>query len=92
MQKRLIKLLTAEDLSDDMKLISEVCGFETAKILVEKVGGVNINIPKAVSIKALVDRYIKVNRKSKSARMIALELNLNERTILAKMNSSNTET
>jgi len=87
MHTKLIEILKPEDLQDDMKFVAEVCGFDIAKILVEKLGGVTISIPKLVSMPVLLNRYIRMNRIKKSAKVIALELNMNERTIMSKMNS-----
>lgn len=85
MRNSLSDYLQPDDLDDDMKFVAELCGFETAKILLEKVGGITLIIPKITSIQKVVNRYIKDN-KQKGAKRVALELNLNERTVLTKIN------
>ena len=92
MQKRLIDMLEEADLvGNNMDIVVELCGFECAKTLIDKLGGLTIYIPKATSVDPLVKKYIRHYRHKKSSRTIALELNINEKTVKEKMNLLNTE-
>ncbi len=86
MHKDLLANLDYNDLADDMKIVAEVCGMETARILIEKLGGVTIIIPKPLSMARLVDRYIlKSHNYNKSSRAIALDLCMNEKYIRRRL-------
>lgn len=54
-QKKLIDIVTIDDLPSDMKLIAELCGFETARLLLEKCAGIQIYIPKPEKMPDIVE-------------------------------------
>ncbi len=75
--------ITIDDMpNNDMKMIAEQCGIETAIDLIDKFGGLAFYIPREISSfrKAMV-RYAKKNFDGRNLRELALELGVAQKTV-----------
>lgn len=66
-----------EDLSCDLKLLAEVCGIETIRVLLKNLSGLRFYIPRLSNIEKFIVRYIK-NNKDKTLKQISCELKISE--------------
>ncbi len=69
-----------EDLTPDLKMISDICGIDTVRILLKHFGGLTFYIPKLTRLDDFIRRYIKMYR-DKSNKLIAKELGVSEQYI-----------
>lgn len=76
----LLNELKYEDLTEDLQMISDVCGMDTVRNLVKAYGGMNFYIPKFTRFEYLVYRYIS-NGNSKTIKQLAKELGVSEQYI-----------
>jgi hypothetical protein len=79
--EKIINMLEEQDLPEHFQIVSEVCGLETAKILIKELGGITVSIPMFTSLRSLVERFIKENSKDIPIKKIARELGMNERVV-----------
>lgn len=75
-----MEYLEESDLPEHFRIVSELCGIDLAKTLIERLGGTSISIPKPTRIESIVIKYVKDN-KDKCDKRLATELELSERTI-----------
>jgi len=86
----IIEMLEEQDLPEHFQIVSEVCGIETARLLIKELGGITLSIPMVNSLRTLIERYVSENAKEIPIKKIARELGMNERAvanILRKRNS-----
>lgn len=76
----ILKEIEYEDLTDDMKMLHDLCGQETVVKLLENFGGLSFYIPKLTSFETLIYRYIKKNIRL-SDKKIAAALGVSEQYI-----------
>lgn len=69
-----------EDLTPDLKMISDICGIDTVRILLQHFGGLTFYIPKLTRLDDFIKRYISMYR-DKSKKTIAKELGVSEQFI-----------
>lgn len=80
-QDDVYSMMNHQDLPEQFRIVSEVCGIETAKILIKGLGGISVSIPKLTSLRPLLERYIKENIDDVPVKKIAMTLGMNERAI-----------
>jgi hypothetical protein len=68
-------LITEDDMTPDLKMLTGICGMNTMKEILRNFGGLNFYIPKLSRLDSLVLKYVKLNRK-KENKQIARELNV----------------
>ncbi len=80
-----------DDLPNDFKLVADACGIETARLLIEKLGGIRLNIPMAKSLRSAIARIMKAQDGSIPLKKIAIELGCSENSLinLAKYTKTN---
>jgi len=77
-----LKNLTIADMpNDDMKLVAEQCGMEVAIILLEKLNGIIIYIPKIAADKRFIKKYVNENYDGRNAKNLAVEIGVSEQYI-----------
>lgn len=86
MKKDIFDRIEREDLTEELLLISDVCGIETVQILLRHYSGLSFYIPKISRFDGFVIRYINENL-SKSCKEIANELSVSEQYIRIKKRS-----
>lgn len=59
MEARLVDVVSIDDLSEDMKMIAELCGMETAKALLQYCSGVQVYIPRLERIPGVMRKLIR---------------------------------
>ena len=69
-----------DDLTDDMKMLHDLCGKETVVKLLENFGGLSFYIPKLTSFESLIYRFIRQNIRL-SDKKIAVALGVSEQYI-----------
>lgn len=65
------------DLNYDLKLIADICGIDTIRLLLQELSGLRIYIPRLSALDKFLMRYIDDN-KEKSIKQIARELKISE--------------
>ncbi|ROL56277.1 hypothetical protein D9V84_08900 [Bacteroidetes/Chlorobi group bacterium Naka2016] len=78
--KDIFSKVEVEDLTDDLKLVANACGIETARNLLRHCAGMSIYIPKIARLDKFIERYIKENS-TKNFKIIANELGVTEQFI-----------
>lgn len=71
--KKALEILSEEDLTPDMRMVADICGLETVKILLINLGGIDIYIPKISKLDNFIRKYIEANF-TKTFKEIACEL------------------
>ncbi len=71
------ELISEEELTPDLQLLSELCGIEVVRKLLRTSGGMAFYIPKLSRLNNFISRYTKENR-SKPRKVLAKELNVSE--------------
>lgn len=79
----IFELLTENDLTPDLKILLDVCGMDTVKIILKKLNGLNLYIPGIAHLDTLVYKYIRKNP-DKTTKQLAYELGVSE-TYLKKL-------
>ncbi len=69
--------ITNDDLTDDLRLLTEICGIDATKKLMRNYAGMSFYIPKLSRLDNFVPRYLK-NNSDKSLKVIAKQLNCSE--------------
>lgn len=78
-------IIDEDDLTPDLKMLSETCGLEVVQNILRNFGGLNFYIPKLSRLDTFIERYIRENN-TKTLKQLAKELNLSERYLrLLKM-------
>jgi len=77
----IIKMLEEKDLPEHFQIVAEVCGIETARLLIKELGGISLSIPMVNSLRSLIERFISKNSSVISIKKIARELGMNERAV-----------
>lgn len=77
----IIEMLEEQDLPEHFQIVAEVCGIETARLLIKELGGISLSIPMVNSLRTLIERYVSENAKDIPIKKIARELGMNERAI-----------
>ncbi|MBM2814404.1 MAG: Mor protein [Ignavibacteria bacterium] len=77
----IIEMLEEQDLPEHFQIVAEVCGIETARLLIKELGGITVSIPMVNSLRSLIERYIADNAKEIPIKKIARELGMNERAV-----------
>ena len=77
----IIKMLEEKDLPEHFQIVAEVCGIETARLLIKELGGITLSIPMINSLRSLIERYVSENAKEIPIKKIARELGMNERAV-----------
>lgn len=72
--------ITPEDLEGDIGLIAEQCGVRVAVMLVQRVGGTQLSVPKYAFKRAAV-RYIRAHYDGTNAKALALATGMTERFV-----------
>lgn len=75
-----ILLPTYDELTDDLKLLSDIIGLENVIKLINNLQGLEFYIPKYTKLKKYINRYLNF-RKGASIKQISLELNVSEQFI-----------
>ena len=70
-------LINEDELTADLRLVSDICGIETARSLLRHANCINFYIPKVSKLHKFVKRYIKMNP-TKSVKLIAADLGVSE--------------
>lgn len=70
-------LINEEDLTPDLKLISDACGIDFVRNMLREFGGMNFYIPKLTRLDKFVEKYISQNA-DKSIKEVAKDLNVSE--------------
>lgn len=79
--EEIIEMLEEQDLPEHFQIVAEVCGIETARILIKELGGISLSIPMVNSLRTLIERFIAENSRIISIKKIARELGMNERAV-----------
>lgn len=74
-------MLEEQDLPEHFQIVAEVCGIETARLLIKELGGITLSIPMVNSLRTLIERYVSENAKVIPIKKIARELGMNERAV-----------
>jgi hypothetical protein len=69
--------ITEEDLTPDLRMISDACGIDSVKGLLREFGGMSFYIPKITRLDKFILKYLDENNE-KSLKQIAKELNVSE--------------
>ena len=77
----IIEMLEEKDLPEHFQIVAEVCGIETARLLIKELGGITLSIPMVNSLRTLIERYVSENAKEIPIKKIARELGMNERAV-----------
>lgn len=77
----IIEMLEEKDLPEHFQIVAEVCGIETARLLIKELGGISLSIPMVNSLRSLIERFISENSSVISIKKIARELGMNERAV-----------
>lgn len=77
----IIQMLEEQDLPEHFQIVAEVCGIETARLLIKELGGITLSIPMVNSLRTLIERYVSENAKVIPIKKIARELGMNERAV-----------
>lgn len=77
----IIQMLEEQDLPEHFQIVAEVCGIETARLLIKELGGITLSIPMVNSLRTLIERYVSENAKEIPIKKIARELGMNERAV-----------
>jgi hypothetical protein len=79
-----------DDLNPDIQMIADVCGIESARMIIRHLGGLQFYIPKVTGYERFVNRFMDENKGMK-LKDIAKELGVSEQylKILQKRNSGN---
>lgn len=80
-EKELISMVKEDDLPENFRIVSELCGLEVAKSLLTELGGIQIAIPKVTSLNKVMIRYIKERHRLDSPKKLARDLDISERTL-----------
>jgi hypothetical protein len=75
--KNVFDLLAVTDLTPDLKMLNDVCGMETVKVLLQNFNGLGFYIPKISHLDSLVEKYMTHNP-DKTLKQIASELGVSE--------------
>ena len=79
--EEIIQMLEEKDLPEHFQIVAEVCGIETARLLIKELGGITLSIPMVNSLRTLIERYVSENAKAIPIKKIARELGMNERAV-----------
>lgn len=77
----IIEMLEEQDLPEHFQIVAEVCGIETARLLIKELGGITVSIPMVNSLRSLIERYISESSKDIPIKKIARALGMNERAV-----------
>ena len=72
-------MLEEQDLLEYFQIVAEVCGIETARLLIKELGGITVSFTMMTSLRSLLEGYIKENAKEIPIKKIARELGMNAR-------------
>ncbi|WP_428562338.1 MAG: Mor transcription activator family protein [Solidesulfovibrio sp. DCME] len=75
-----LNTVTPDDLEGDIALVAEQCGIDVAVILVMKVGGTQLSVPRYALKRAAV-RYIRAHYDGTNAKILALATGMTERFV-----------
>lgn len=75
--------ITEDELTDDLKLIAEVCGMDSVRKLLQHLAGLSFYVPKVSRLDKFINRYLKEN-KGKSVKNLALELGVSDQFLRNK--------
>ncbi|ROL61548.1 hypothetical protein D9V86_05190 [Bacteroidetes/Chlorobi group bacterium ChocPot_Mid] len=81
--ENIFDLLTESDLTPDLKILLDVCGMETVKLILKNLNGLNIYVPGIAHLDTLVLKYIR-KYSDKTTKQLAFELGVSE-TYLKKL-------
>lgn len=70
-------LISEEDLTPDLEILSDLCGIDIVRELLRKTSGMCFYIPKITKLNGFILKYIEDN-KFKSRKTLAKELNVSE--------------
>ena len=73
------EMLEEQDLLEYFQIVAEVCGIETARLLIKELGGITVSFTMMTSLRSLLEGYIKENAKEIPIKKIARELGMNAR-------------
>jgi Mor family transcriptional regulator len=73
-------LITEDDFTSDLKLLSTICGVEITREIIRCLGGINFYIPKITKLDSFVIAYLK-NNKQKSIKELAQDLKISEQSV-----------
>ncbi len=71
------ELIKREDLTEDLKMLQEVCGLEALKKILRGMAGISVYIPRITRLESLVLKYIKSNPEQ-SFKQIANDLSVSD--------------
>lgn len=81
--------VTAEDMpNEDMRLVADLCGIETAMSLLHNLDGISIYIPKS-GLNTIKQRWIRKNCSKYSVKEMAVMLRVTERFVYKTLESRN---
>ncbi len=72
--------IVEDDLKGDLRLLSDICGLDTVRVLMKNLGGLSFYIPKITHLDSFVFRYINHN-KNKNFKEIAKDLNVSQQFV-----------
>jgi len=70
-------LLSENDLTTDLKILHNVCGMDTVKIILKNLSGLNFYVPGISHLDSLVIKYMK-KYPERTIKQIAFELGVSE--------------
>jgi hypothetical protein len=73
----LYEKLDYEDLTPDIRLLADVCGIDSARLILKNLAGLQFYIPKITSFEGFVYKYL-VENKHKNNKEIARDLEVSE--------------
>jgi len=79
--------ISREDLTEELLLISDICGIETVQLLLRHFSGMSFYIPKISRLDGFIIKYLEDNS-AKSCKEIANELSVSEQYIRVKKKNS----
>lgn len=83
------KEITIKDMPNgDMRLVAELCGIDTALILMEHLGGVNIYVPKMIE-KRIMATYVQRHYTGSNAKELAIRMGKSVRFVYSLLESNN---
>lgn len=72
--------INEDDLSNDLRMIAEICGIEAVRKMIRELNGLSFYIPKIASLPAFILRYM-LSNPDLSLKMIAKRLQVSEHYI-----------
>lgn len=81
--KAIFDYITEDELTEDLRMLADVCGIDCVRKILENLSGMSFYIPKVSRFERFIDRYIAENN-AKSIKALALELGVSDQYLRNK--------